>query len=354
MSVSFPKVLALASIVLFGAVVGVALFKEKKIQTTNAITFGNAPLEIELDEDIAVITPAPIVIATDPTHIKQEPPNSTLQSSVITKGEEPLADIDRIDEFFNKGEPKLPIVETITYKSKISWQKGRPAWLSDYANYYKTSRHFIARSLNGKPDYFKQDLTEGARFNVFRLDKNFNFHLVIDLSRCKMWFYYHDIDTNENVLLKTYQVGLGRVDSAKASGLLTPLGTYTLGSKVAIYKPNVMGYFNNEKVEMIGIFGTRWIPFDCEVKDCTASAKGFGIHGDPWSLNSEGKLVEDNSSIGKYQSDGCIRLATADIEELFAIVITKPTIVELVKDFHEAKDEQGNKLNILTAPKPRG
>jgi lipoprotein-anchoring transpeptidase ErfK/SrfK len=41
--------------------------------------------------------------------------------------------------------------------------------------------------------------------------------------------------------------------------------------------------------------------------------------------------------IGAYDSDGCIRLSSADIEELFSIVLTKPTFVEIVKDFHEAK-----------------
>ena len=140
-----------------------------------------------------------------------------------------LPEADRIEELFNKDGPKLPIVETITYKSLVPWQKGRPAWLSDYAGHYETSRHFIARSLNGKPDYFKQELAEGARFNVLRKDKNFEFALIVDTSRCKMWFYYVDLDQKQKVLLKTYQVGLGRLDASKTSGLLTPLGKYTLG-----------------------------------------------------------------------------------------------------------------------------
>ena len=50
-----------------------------------------------------------------------------------------------------------------------------------------------------------------------------------------------------------------------------------------------------------------------------------------------GQMVENRESIGAYDSDGCIRLSSEDIEELFAIVLTKPTFIEIVKDFHEAK-----------------
>ena len=89
---------------------------------------------------------------------------------------------------------------------------------------------------------------------------------------------------------------------------------------------------------MIRVFGSRWIPFDKEVEACTEAAKGFGIHGAPWIFDTEkGQLIEDKSKIGRYDSDGCVRLASEDIEEIFSIVITKPTIVELVKDFHSAK-----------------
>jgi hypothetical protein len=40
--------------------------------------------------------------------------------------------------------------------------------------------------------------------------------------------------------------------------------------------------------------------------------------------------------VGAYDSDGCIRLNSSDIEEIFSIVLTKPTWVEIVKDFHGA------------------
>ena len=88
---------------------------------------------------------------------------------------------------------------------------------------------------------------------------------------------------------------------------------------------------------MIRVFGTRWIPFDQEIEGCTEMSKGFGLHGAPWVMDASGQLIEDLSKIGTYDSDGCIRFAAKDIEEIFAIIITKPTVVELVKNFHEAK-----------------
>lgn len=321
---SFPKLLGIFAVILFSAIAIAALIKNGKNSTANTHVAEISPQEIELASEIRTVASAP-------------PPASPNSTAVVSRPTTPLPDADRVKEFFNKVEPKFPIVQTVTYKSRVAWQKGRPAWLSDYASHYSTSRHFIARSLNGKADYLKQDVAEGGRFNVLHPDKNINFYLLIDTSRSKMWFYYLDMDTNERVLVKTYTVGLGRIDSAKSSGMLTPLGKYALGDKVAIYKPKMTGFHAGQKVELIRIFGTRWIPFDKEIGECTASPDGFGIHGVPWVPNEKGELAEYSDSLGKYESDGCIRLSTQDIEELFAIIITRPTTIELVKDFYEAK-----------------
>lgn len=257
------------------------------------------------------------------------------QPIVTTKDDFPA--IDRIFQLFSTGPSKLPIVETINYSSSVPWLKGRPAWIADYATYYSTSRHFIARSLNNKPDYFSQKVVAGSKFNVFRKDKKINFYLLVDVTRCKMGFYYIDLDTNERVLLKTYRVGLGRIDTTKPSGTLTPLGRYSLGSRVAIYKPGMMGFYQDKQVEMVRIFGTRWIPLDQELDRTTVVSKGYGLQGAPWTVNPDGQMVECRETIGAYGSDGCIRFNSEDIEELFAIVLTKPTFIEIVKDFQEAK-----------------
>lgn len=326
---SFPKILVLLAVVLFGTIGVVAFFKgSTKAASSSRISIA-VPVEVELDREVHVIVPNVDEKKVSLSENSNEKPSKDQELE--------LPEANRIEEFFNKGEPKFPIVETITYKSRVPWQKGRPAWLSDYASHYSTSRHFIARSLNGKSDYFKQDVAEGDRFNVFNPNKNINFYLLIDTSRSKMWFYFLDQDSNERVLVKTYRVGLGRLDPSKMSGMLTPLGKYSLGTKIAIYKPKMTGFHQGQKVEMIRIFGTRWIPFEKEISCCTETAAGLGIHGVPWILNEKGMLVEDINSLGKYESDGCIRLATDDIEELFSIIITRPTIIELVKDFHDVK-----------------
>ena len=283
------------------------------------------------------VVEVPLLTKSQPVPIAT-PPKVVAEPKVETKVDEELPEVDRIAQLFATDSSKLPIVETVSYTSRVPWLKGRPAWIADYATHYETSRHFIARSLNRKPDYFTQKISPGDRFNVFRKDKNIQFHLLIDLSRCRMWFYCIDADANERILLKTYRVGLGRTDTTRSSGSLTPLGKYSLGEKVAIYKPGVTGIFQEKKVEMIRVFGTRWIPFEKEVDGCTEPAKGYGLHGLPWAEDSiTGNLVEDLSKLGRFDSDGCIRLVSSDIEEIFAIVLTKPTTVELVKDFHLAK-----------------
>ena len=260
-----------------------------------------------------------------------------LQETEALAAEEPR--VDRIHELFTQGINKLPIVETISYSPRVNWLEGRAAWIADYASYYNTSRHFIARSLNGKPDYYTQKVSHGDRFNVFRQDKNFEFYLLVDLAQCNMHFYYIDLDTNEKTLLKTYRVGLGRLDPSLPSGSLTPTGKYRLGEKVGIYKPGVTGYFQENEAEMIQIFGTRWIPFGEEIEGCSMGSKGYGLHGNPWLPNTEtGELEECRETVGVYDSDGCIRLNREDIEELFSIIITKPTTIQIVKTLNEAGD----------------
>ncbi|MBS4168520.1 L,D-transpeptidase [Parachlamydia sp. AcF125] len=320
---NFPKLFLIVSVLLFGSILFASVLKSSKKKTLDPESIAQSA-HIILEQEVRILEDSP------------KKPSLPADGSLKIQSNAQLPQANRIAELFNTTPPQLPIVETITYKSRVSWQKGRPAWLSDYAGHYHTSRHFIARSLNGKVDYLKQDVAEGDRFNVFKEGLPVEFYLLVDLSRAKLWFYYHDLDSDERVLLKTYSVGLGRPDASKPSGYLTPLGKYKLGDKIAIYEPNKMGYYQGQKTELIRVFGTRWIPFEQELEGCSAPAKGFGIHGLPWALNEQGKLVEVRSSLGKYESDGCIRLATEDIEEIFAIVVTKPTVIELVKDFYEA------------------
>lgn len=299
----------------------------------------SAPLQEEATVEIVQEIVLPKMEAPKRNLIADAPsPVSTPVPAELAVMTEDLPDADCIAQLFATDSSRLPIVETVAYTSRVPWIQGRPAWIADYASYYNTSRHFIARSLNRKPDYLTQKVSPGNRFNVFKKDKHIQFHLLIDLSRCRLWFYCLDLDQKERILLKTYRIGVGRQDQKRKSGFLTPIGKYSLGEKVAIYKPGTMGFYQDVKVEMVRIFGTRWLPFEKEIDGCTESAKGLGLHGAPWIEDLEThELKEDLDTISCYNSDGCIRLSAADMEEIFAIVITKPTVVELVKDFRDAK-----------------
>lgn len=352
---TIPKMLTLGAVVLFGAIGFFAWMKSPGKTVADATT--PAPMEVTLPEPQTVTpppaeekkaedkkvesvkepapTPAPEVPPQAPaTPPPPPPPAAQAQPAGDTSA---LPNANRIQEFFNRGTPQLSIVKTITYTSRVDWMQGRPAWLADYAAHYRTSRHFIARSLNGTADYDTQNIFNGDQFNVLRDDKNFSFYLLVDASRCKMFFYYLDKDTDERVLLKCYDVALGRPDAGRASGSLTPFGKYTLGDKIATYKPGAMGYHLGNKIEMITVFGTRWIPFAQAVGDNTGPAKGLGIHGAPWKKDeASGQLIATDDTVTGYQSDGCIRMSTKDVEELFAIIITRPTMIEIVKDYFSA------------------
>ncbi|MCH9811756.1 L,D-transpeptidase [bacterium] len=249
---------------------------------------------------------------------------------------------DQMRRFFSKGVDKFPFVETIRYTSRVDWLKGRPAWLGDFARHYKTSKHFIARSLNGKEDYISQNVSPGDQFNVLNPEKEISFHLLVNLSTCTLDFSYKDEESGKSEFIKQYKVGIGRKDEYSPSGSLTPLGKYKLGEKIAIYKRGVESYFQKQKTHMIEVFGTRWIPFQEEVEGCTDSAKGYGIHGLPFVYNEEDdSYKEDIAQLGAYSSDGCVRLSQRDIEELFSIIITKPTYIQIIKEHTSEQDGAG-------------
>lgn len=345
---SIPKFLTIGAVALF-LIIGAAAYLKRPVSISAASVKTEASqspsvqtISPTLAETAVVAVPAKPLVHKEAGRAEVKKAASEAAAPVFLSTPHSAHDdfpiIDRVFQLFTTGPSKLPIVETITYTSSVPWLKGRPAWVADYAAHYNTSRHFIARSLNGKTDYFSQKVFEGSKFNVFRKDKKIQFYLLVDVSRAKMGFYYIDLDTNERVLLKTYRVGLGRLDSSKPSGSLTPLGRYALGDKVAIYQPGTMSHVLDQKVEMIRIFGTRWIPFDQEIERTTASAKGYGIYGAPWNMdNKTGKWSEQRECIGKYDTDGGIRMLSEDLEEIFSIIISKASYIEIVKDFREAK-----------------
>lgn len=332
---SLPRIIILGSVAIFVGLGTVAAIKKfSKSETTPAKAVAAQKPAAPPPKKIPLPATQPVQVAAVTVQKTAAPVAANATNQAVLAEDFPM--VNRIHQLFGANGEKLPIVETISYTSRVDWLKGRPAWIADYAAHYATSRHFIARSLNGRPDYFTQKVSTASKFNVFRRDKDIQFYLLVDVSRCKMGLYYLDVGTNERVLLKTYVVGLGRVDAHSPSGCLTPLGTYSLGGKIAIYKPGVIGQFMNKSVEMVRVFGTRWIPFEQEFDGCTAPAKGYGLHGSPFD-DADGQLAENRSYVGTYDRDGCIRLTSEDIEEIFSIVITKPSFVVIVKDFRQAK-----------------
>lgn len=317
---SFPKILLVLIVGLFSLIVISSLVKGRR---------GEAVTEQVPRERAIVLNHDLLTVSNQPPAV----PSNELTAPTIARSVVPLPEADRMEEFFNTHEPKFPVVETIVYSRKVPWLQGKAAWVVDYATHFETSRHFIARSLNGSRNYEDQRVANGDRFNVFRKDKPVSFHLVVDTSRCKMWVYYLDEQTQERVLVKTYSVGVGRKSDKTASGLLTPHGIYTLGDNIAVYRDGSMGIHEGKRIAMRQVFGTRWIPFGAEAGPCTAPAKGLGLHGCPW-IDSD---IEDASGLGEYTSDGCIRLSTPDIEELFSVIITKPTKIYIVPDFFQAQ-----------------
>ncbi|MCI5052167.1 MAG: L,D-transpeptidase [Simkaniaceae bacterium] len=326
---NFPKIFIISTLVIFSGITLAAIAKKGKKQEAIA----PAPVA-----KAAIPTPKPI---PKPIVVEAPKPEKKPVCHLKLIKDDSIEMVDRINDFFKIGRNKLPIVETVTYTSRVPWLKGRPAWIADYASHFKTSRHFIARSLNKKVDYFTQKVAPGDKFNVFRSDIDFSFYLLADLARLKMWFYYVDNATGDKELLKVYNIGVGTLDSSMPSGSLTPTGRFSLGDKIATYKPGVKSYFQNERIEMITVFGTRWIPFASDEGDEFDYGTGFGIHGAPCYVDEEtGDVREHEGFIGVHNSDGCVRMSKNDMEELYAIVVTRPTILEITQDSAPLREAQ--------------
>lgn len=261
-------------------------------------------------------------------------------SVIIEHDDEPEA----LSQLFVKG-TGCPIVETVRYSSRVSWKPKKQAWLVDYANYYKTPVDFIVHYITGRSGGEAPPIKEGQQFTVLRNDRSFYFHVIVSFASMKMRLYYVMPQENKAVFLKSYPVCLGRKDPSKSSGSLTPFGVFLLGQRVACFKPKMMGTHKGHRVELVQVFGTRWIPFEKEVFSCTEPAKGFGIHGAPFVREgSESSPVEDSSSISTWASDGCIRLKQRDIEELFSVISTRTSYVEIIPDFRESSLLKGQLL----------
>jgi len=129
----------------------------------------------------------------------------------------------------------------------------------------------------------------------------------------------------DGVVKKVYPVAVGKPSTP------SPVGTFTIERRVK--NPT---YSHNGKVIPPGPanpVGTRWMGL---------SIRGYGIHG-----------TNEPRSIGKAASHGCIRLAQADLEDLYAQVHVGDT-VELIGQRNEetAALFGGAPASILPAASP--
>lgn len=110
------------------------------------------------------------------------------------------------------------------------------------------------------------------------------------------------IDTSQNILMlkvddkviKTYTVSTGKNNS-------TPLGSFRIINRIpnpVWYRQDIGAVVPPDSPE--NILGKYWLGL---------SIKGYGIHG-----------TNDGNEIGKYVTQGCIRMRAKDIEELFTIL----------------------------------
>ncbi len=335
---SLPKLFLTVSVALFVIIGMLALMKRSGAEKQASPPSPPVQQEVEL----SLLTRTHDVVRQAPTRSQQTELPSPMASATEPTEERPVviehdAEPEGLGAIFSKGSV-CPIVETISYKSHVLWKRHRPAWLIDYANYYKTPLDFIYRSLTGNSDTAPPTVADGMQFNVFRKDLDFRFHLVVSLSSCRIRLYYVIPQERRVVFLKSYPVCVGRKDPSHASGFLTPVGMFQLGSRVAVFRPKMMGMYKGRQIELMQVFGSHWIPFEKEIEGCSEPAKGFGIHGTPMiRTEADGDLQEDNSSIGHFESDGCIRLTGKDIKELFSVVSTRTTYVEVVPTFQQSK-----------------
>jgi len=166
---------------------------------------------------------------------------------------------------------------------------------------YHTTASFIAKA-NGRD--LKWSLVPKQRITVPKIDS-----YRIAVSKDDLYLYLH---AGAGQFIKRYRVGIGRMDH------LTPPGSYVIWHKLKsppwhdretgrIVKPDDPEY----------PLGTRWMTLG-RADDPDAFSR-LGIHG-----------TNEPNTIGKRESDGCVRMLNEHVEELF-IIVPKGTPVEIVE-----------------------
>ena len=133
-----------------------------------------------------------------------------------------------------------------------------------------------------------------------------DFRIVIERSTKRLFLLDND------GIFKRYDVGLGR------PGQETVLGSYRVGNKQkdpTWFKP---GYGPIPPNDPRNELATRWMPMVPEEE------------GLPTDLGIHGTIAPE--TIGEYDSNGCVRMYTEEVEELYDLVV-RATPVEVVEVF---------------------
>src|SRR5690242_1117063 len=77
-------------------------------------------------------------VAIAPLQEKSAAPSPEASPALLVAVPEEKVNVDRVKQLFALDSSKLPIVETISYTSRVPWLKGKHAWVADYATHYAT------------------------------------------------------------------------------------------------------------------------------------------------------------------------------------------------------------------------
>ena len=182
---------------------------------------------------------------------------------------------------------KLLFSSIITPKSELYEIKPGDT-IDKIAREFKTTPELIMKNNN----LSESKIIPGRKIKVW----NSPFGILISKSQNTL-----TLKAGEEVI-KVYNVSTGKNNS-------TPTGTFKIVNKLlnpAWFKTGTVIPFGSPD----NILGTRWLGLDLA---------GYGIHG-----------TTDPQDIGKQATEGCVRLANPDVEELYTIVPigTEVTIVD--------------------------
>lgn len=139
------------------------------------------------------------------------------------------------------------------------------------------------------------------------------FHLVVSKSLFTAEIYLGNPGGPKSMYVKTVRVGLGSDGS-------TPTGTWQVDTGKIVnpvyYSARGEGVIAADDPK--NPLGERWIPLKGIEGDCVGK-ESYGIHG-----------TIDPGSIGKNMSQGCIRLASDDINLLYDLLIEQKSLVKVV------------------------